>query len=25
VIEEGSHEELLERQGHYSRLVASSR
>lgn len=24
VIEEGSHEELLERQGHYSRLVASS-
>ena len=25
VIEEGNHEELLERQGHYSRLVASSR
>ena len=25
VIEEGSHEELLGRQGHYSRLVASSR
>ena len=25
VIEEGSHEELLERQGHYSSLVASSR
>ena len=24
VIEEGSHEELLERQGHYSRLVALS-
>ena len=25
VIEEGNHEELLERQGHYSRLVAASR
>jgi ABC-type multidrug transport system fused ATPase/permease subunit len=25
VVEEGSHQELLERQGHYSRLVASSR
>ncbi len=24
VIEEGSHEELLAREGHYSRLVASS-